>query len=227
MTKATQFELDHVFVCTEVGAPGADLLIDSGFTEGTRNVHRGQGTANRRFFFRNAMFELLWLSDPTEVRSNVIARTRLYERFNYYRTGASPFGICIRGAGQGESGCPFSCWEYRPPYLPDDLSMYIGENSTNQEEPLLIFSPWGSRADEAPLDKRQPLVHESGVQEISSVRITLPTPEPFTAALGDASNSCCVSFTSGPDHLMEIWFDEGRLGRTADFRREVPLILRW
>lgn len=57
------FELDHVFIWTAAGAPEADLLRDFGLTEGPPNVHPGQGTANRRFFFHNAMLELLWVHD--------------------------------------------------------------------------------------------------------------------------------------------------------------------
>ena len=34
-----------------------------GFLEGSGNVHRGQGTANRRVFFENAMLELIWVCD--------------------------------------------------------------------------------------------------------------------------------------------------------------------
>jgi len=47
------FEVDHLFVCANLGAPEADSLIAFGLTEGAPNVHPGQGTANRRFFFHN------------------------------------------------------------------------------------------------------------------------------------------------------------------------------
>ncbi len=57
-------ELDHVFVCTARDAPEAERLRALGLVEGTSNVHHGQGTANRRFFFANAMLELLWVHDP-------------------------------------------------------------------------------------------------------------------------------------------------------------------
>ena len=45
------YEVDHVFVWVDVGAPAADQLVSFGLTEGDPNVHPGQGTANRRFFF--------------------------------------------------------------------------------------------------------------------------------------------------------------------------------
>ena len=54
-----EIELDHIFVWTTCGAPEADCLRDFGLVEGSANRHPGQGTACRRFFFHNAMIELL------------------------------------------------------------------------------------------------------------------------------------------------------------------------
>lgn len=64
-------ELDRVFVRTARDAPEAERLRALGLVEGTPNVHRGQGTANRRFFFANAMLELLWVHDEIEAASDV------------------------------------------------------------------------------------------------------------------------------------------------------------
>jgi len=49
------FAIDHVFVMCSPGAPEAAALIRAGLTEGSANTHPGQGTANRRFFFRDAV----------------------------------------------------------------------------------------------------------------------------------------------------------------------------
>jgi len=70
-------ELDHVFVCTALDAPEADLLVAFGLAEGTLNTHPGQGTANCRFYFRNALLELGWTRDEREARSPLVAPTRL------------------------------------------------------------------------------------------------------------------------------------------------------
>src|ERR1700745_45048 len=63
-----QIELDHLFVCTSVGAPEAEDLVRFGLQEGPPNQHPGQGTANRRFAFVNAMLELRWVSDATSLK---------------------------------------------------------------------------------------------------------------------------------------------------------------
>ncbi|MEO0349771.1 MAG: hypothetical protein AAF282_06945 [Cyanobacteria bacterium P01_A01_bin.15] len=54
---AKQFELDHVFILTDVGAPGADKLVEFGLIQGPPTVHQGQPTV------LNTILELLWVAD--------------------------------------------------------------------------------------------------------------------------------------------------------------------
>ncbi len=61
-------EIDHIFICVNDDGRGADALKALGLVEGTPNVHPGQGTANRRFFFRNSFIELLHLTDESEAQ---------------------------------------------------------------------------------------------------------------------------------------------------------------
>src|SRR5918993_3872640 len=91
-----ELELDHLFVCTDPGAPEAERLISLGVREAPANNHPGQGTANRRFAFSNAMIELLWVHDPAEAQSQATARTLLWERWSRRSEGCCPFGICVR-----------------------------------------------------------------------------------------------------------------------------------
>jgi hypothetical protein len=56
-------EFDHLFILTDIGAPAADSsacakgdrLVTLGLIEGSSRNHPGQGTANRSFFFHNAI----------------------------------------------------------------------------------------------------------------------------------------------------------------------------
>ena len=52
-------EVDHIYICTDYKAPVGDLLKEFGLIEGTSNIHPGQGTANRRFFFHNLVINNL------------------------------------------------------------------------------------------------------------------------------------------------------------------------
>src|SRR4051812_22018297 len=110
-------ELDHVFVCTEPGAPEGDEVVRFGVSEGRSWSHPGQGTANRCFFFHNAMLELLWVHDAAEARSDATRKTRLFERWLDRREGSCPFGVCFRSSDISEAA-PFAGWHYRPRYLP-------------------------------------------------------------------------------------------------------------
>jgi hypothetical protein len=74
-----QIELGHLFICTAAGAPEAEKLIRFGLSEGTPDDHPGQGTANRRFAFSNAMIELLWVYEPREAQNQVTARRMLWD----------------------------------------------------------------------------------------------------------------------------------------------------
>src|ERR1035438_4241157 len=127
-------ELDHLFVCTAPGAPEAEELVRFGLLEGPPNRHTGQGTANRRFAFANAMIELLWVCDAQEAQSEGSRRTLLWERWSERKGKASPFGICLRPVASQDSVPPFPAWEYRPSYLPDPLAIHIGDSSI--EEPM-------------------------------------------------------------------------------------------
>ncbi len=119
-----RIELDHLFVCTALGAPEAEKLIQFGLHEGPPNQHPGQGTACRRFAFANAMIELIWVSDPSEAQSPSTRRTLLWERW-WGREGiACPFGICLRPVDADNPELPFPGWDYRPAYLPGPLFMH-------------------------------------------------------------------------------------------------------
>ena len=107
-------EFDHLFVCSSVGAPEADILVDAGFCEGQPNIHPGQGTSCRRFFFHNAYLEFLWVHDAAEARSDLVRPTKLWERWSYCQTGSCPFGIGLRpGLHSTDSKkLPLATWAY-------------------------------------------------------------------------------------------------------------------
>lgn len=223
-----QVELDHFFILTAVDAPEAEQLLQFGLTEGMPNRHPGQGTACRRFFFRNAFLELLWVTDPAEVQADAVCRTGLWERWSRRGRDASPFGICVRPTAQGVSEAPFPTWEYRPPYLPDELVIRMGVNSHVPTEPLIFYSDFGRRPDSAGLSRRQPLEHPAGAQVITALHLIAPWAEAMSAELGILQDNCPgLRFEHGGEYVAEVSFDNGGSQRTADLRPHLPLILRW
>jgi hypothetical protein len=219
------FELDHVFICTTVGAPEAELLRDFGLTEGEPNVHPGQGTANRRFFFHNAMLELLWVHDPEQAQSVHTGPTRLWERWYGRDRDASPFGICLRPQHPETEALPFPAWEYTPAYVPAPWVIHVGTNAPVLTEPFLFYLAFGRRPDQA--GSRHPMAHAAGLREITALRVQSLQPASLSLVLQAAVHTGAVRWCAGSQYHMAIGFDGEAQGNLMDFRPALPLTLSW
>ena len=216
--------VDHVFICTGRGAPAADRLRQFGLTEGSPNTHPGQGTACRRFFFQNAMLELLWVEDVAEAQSEQTRRTQLWERWSEAGRSASPFGIILRPASGTREACPFPSWEYRPASMPD-LALHIA-TGTGLNEPMWCYLETGRPPTEAPPERRQPLDHPSRLREITSVRVVSPHLNETSLTVAMARDKV-IALDTGLDHLLELTFDGTSPTNHRDFRPDLPLVFRW
>jgi hypothetical protein len=220
-------EVDHVFVSASVDAPEAQRLIDLGLIEGSSIRHPGQGTANRRFFFANAMLELIWVENEPEARSEAepARRLHLWERWSGRDGAACPFGVCLRPSEGQSDVAPFPAWEYRPAYSP--VGLPVANNSTVDSEPLVFYIPVHRRMDSAPADQRQPFVHKLPIRELTAVRIFAPAAATPSPAMLAALESGAFSFQPAARALLELGFDGERRGQRADLRPALPLVLLW
>jgi len=214
-----RIELDHLFVCTSREAPEAEKLVQFGLHEGPPNQHPGQGTACRRFSFANAMIELFWMSDASEAQSERTKRTLLWERWSGRQCNASPFGVCTRPVNPQDQGSPFPAWEYRPAYLPDSLSMQIGEAGI--EEPMWIHLSFMRRAQREGWFTEHPI----GIREITALTLTTPLPLRSKASQVALQNGV-LKTRNGAPALLEIEFDGHRRKEHADFRPQLPVIFQ-
>ena len=102
----------------------AGWMLDSG------SVHSGQGTRNRRLIWPKGYLELVGITDCREARAN---RLRMDCRAGWATTGASPFGLGLRGelaaADRGDY------WLY------EDLGIRIWVHHDNERAPQrpLVF----------------------------------------------------------------------------------------
>jgi hypothetical protein len=216
--------LDHVFICTTVGAPEAHRLRQFGLTEGSPNQYPGQGTACRRFFFRNAMLELLWVEDATAAQSEQTRHTKLFERWSAAGRGASPFGIILRSESWPPDACPFQFWEYRPKTMPD-LVLQIASGA-GLEEPMWCYMEGVRALPEAPLERRQPLEHTAGFRDITGVHIVC-APLAATSVTQAMADKKVITLEADEEPLLQLQFDGGQEGSRKDFRPHLPLVLRW
>lgn len=218
------FELDHFFVWSGVNAPEADYLINAGLSEGPANVHPGQGTANRRFFFANGMLELLWIQDEAEARSERVHPLRLWERWQNQGQGASPFGVALRPVGPKFDQKPFPGSPYTPDYLPEPLSIWIGDNAADIAEPLTFYLDF---ARDLANPKLNAVSHPLGVQNITAVRIYTPQPilsETLQRVVSQVKTLQCLP---SEQPYMEIGFDQEQQGQVYDLQPHLPLKLCW
>jgi hypothetical protein len=209
--------LDHFLILTGEGAPEAELLTEIGLVEGPRNVHPGQGTANRRFFFRNAMLELAYVRDQAEALSGSGRHLRIAERLRSAQ--ASPFGVMLR-ATDSVSEQKFHGWPYFADYLGPDLYFLIGDNSDVLEEPLCVLMPANMPL---PAVKRPP-THP--FELVTELRIGVPVGT-ASNTLNAVGNVDGVTVELKTPHHMEIVFNAYRAGCLRDFRPSLPLTILW
>lgn len=210
-------ELDHFFILTESGAPQADLLSGIGLTEGARNDHPGQGTANRRFFFSNTALELVYVSDAIEAANGRGSRLRFPERAK--NTEASPFGLIVRATSES-TDVPFPGWRYRPEYFRADQCFHVGENSDLLEEPLCICMPLNLPLPEAQLRLDNPQM------TVTELRLSVPVVRPSLTLAAIADCERIVLRVNEP-HRLELVFNEEEKGKSKDMTPELPLVVRW
>lgn len=216
-------ELDHVFILCAVDAPEASALSGLGLQEGPANTHPGQGTACRRFVFRNAYLELLWVRDEREARSESVLRTRLWERWSLRGQGAWPFGIVLRPAGNAcTDRAPFPTWPYVPSYLPAGLAIDVAVDTPLHEPAFFYLGFQRGRALGL-----QPVADGIAAPAITDVTIGIPALGPQSVAARSAETSRVLSFNRSTEYVLGLTFDGAIAGRTADLRPDVPLLVHW
>jgi hypothetical protein len=214
-------EVDHAFIACAPGAPEAAALLRLGFLEGSGNVHPGQGTANRRFFFENFMLGLVWVTDRAEVLSPQTRRTRLWERCSERQAGVNPFGIVFRAVGDEISAAPYPTWHYYPSYLPTGLSIQIAEGTTLQE-PELFYLPF---LRQSRVRAAEPTNHAAPLGKLRKLRAGVAKLEELSGASRIAESCGLLSYFESEQHVLEIQFDASS-GVQFDLRPALPLLLR-
>lgn len=176
--------IHHVFVCVRSPREHVDELVRRGLREGSGNVHRGQGTANARFFFDDSFLEILWETDADEIGSERVAPTRLADRC---RGSASPFGVAVRGLSSDPA------WQYRAPFLPSETSVSAGPALPMWSEPgsagPLIFGAEGPAGQ-----------HDEPRRGISIARVELCGPYDAPQGLPPSA----VFFRSATEERMRL-----------------------
>ena len=188
----TVLELDHVFCMVTDPVHAAQRLLDDGWVLDAGQAHRGQGTRNRRLWWPEQFFELLWVTDPAEARSNPV---RLDRRADWTTTGASPFGLAFRGQVDPALSAEFWLYEALGPRI------FIHRDNERVPERPLVFV---LEAAEEEMEERPPRVRISEPArhrrpgELREVRVRGPSA-PFLPPFTGPS----IVYMQGP-HLLEL-----------------------
>ena len=188
----TVLELDHVFCLVTDPGQAAQRLEDDGWVLDAGQAHPGQGTRNRRLRWPDQFFELLWVTDSAEARSNPV---RLDRRADWATSGASPFGLAFRG--QVDPAHSHEFWLY------DALGPRIWIHRDNErvpERPLVFVL----EAAEEEIEQRNP-------GELREVRVRGPSAPLLPAFAGPS-----IVYVKGA-HLLELVVgDEGAARPVSD-----------
>ena len=207
---------------SSVDAPEGARLRELGVPEVSSNTHPGQGTACRRFAFRNAYLELLWVCDAQEAQSETIQRTQLWDRWVNRRGQACPFGIVLRPAGDTDGvPPPFAAWEYQPPYLPAPLAIHVARDVPVHEPAFFYLGFQRSQAQLGPASVAE------GVRA-TITHVTIGTTVPARSmAVQTVQAMEWFGVETSEQHIMRLCLDGGDSGHVTDLQPELPLVLQW
>ena len=210
-------ELDHIIFFCAPGAPEAGALLERGLHEGPGNEHPGQGTVNRRFFFRNMYLELVWFENFEEARQPEVQRTGLWERWVNRGNGGCPLGLVFRPGPEG-AATPFPSWTYVPKYFPAGFSIEVARDIP-ANEPLLIYLPF---ARPAVVEDAAALPGGVKIGPITGFTLHLPQTDSLSPALHSLVAARVVSVEPGRELMVDIHHQvESR--EIIDLRPRLPL----
>lgn len=198
--------IDHVFIfvnCKEE----ANELIDFGLTEGSGRIHKGIGTANRRFFFENFYLEILWVANEAEAKS--MKNLGILERSNFHNSGFSRFGLCLKHTDDTDSIFENTI-QWHPMFLPENQFVDI---LTSEHMPWIFRFP-KNRANKQ-ID--EPKVHPSKIRRLSNLIFKF-VEKSFEKKLEYISNNSIIEFDQASENTLILEFDSNNQGKSREFK---------
>ncbi len=241
-----QFDLDHIIIWTQKGAPELGLFEEKGFSIADHKmVHTGIGTGGRYIYFFNMQIELLYADEKATFDSK-FDKTLLAPRDKWQQTGECPFGLGLSMAPYDTAHIPFKTKEVKQPWMNPNTSLFFAtSNSTYSYEPqVLIVHPieeWikANTIEDviADIEKTIPatrperrkqvqkmFTHANGVQKLTGVKFTCKAKE-FSSTMQALQHIEYCQIVKSKEPLMEMTFDENRQKKKIDFRPQLPVVI--
>ncbi|MFP2995093.1 VOC family protein [Spongiivirga sp. MCCC 1A20706] len=242
-TAPSNVQLDHVNIWVKNATKAKERLVELGFTgipDSLSNVHKGQGTTGRYFYFLNGYLELIFVCDQAEFEANNEKNTALdfAERVNFEANGASPFSIALNLKEYAAEKIPFKTVRYHQEWMDENSSIYAAQSSKKHlKEPSIFvvfpeiqYDVFESISDLNKIPEEYALwrefyKHPNGAKKITAVKITSPEVDVTTETIKAVNEIEGISVSSGAAHLMELYFDNNVQGKSYDLRPDLPLII--
>lgn len=240
---SSDLAIDHFNIWVKNPVKAKKRLTDIGFTsvpDSLSMVHQGQGTTGRYFYFLNGYLELIFIYDQNEFEANIEKNDALdfAERANFENNGASPFSIALKVKDYEVDKIPFEKIKYQQEWMENDASIYAAKNSkTHLKEPsIFVVYPqiesdvFESYADLKKIPEeyalwREFFKHPNGAKKVTDIIISSPDIKLTTKTVQAINGIDNATVKKGPEHLMEVYFDEHIQGKSFDLRPELPLII--
>jgi hypothetical protein len=238
---ATDLQVDHLNIWVKNPKLTKERLTEIGFTsipDSLSQIHQGQGTTGRYFYFLNGYLELIFVYDQEELEENNRINKSLdfIERANFEANGASPFSIALKVKNYNIEKIPFEKVRYHQDWMDKDLHIYSAKNSkTNLKEPsiFVVYPEIESDIFETLADlknipdeyafARDFYKHPNGAKKITNIVITSTDINLKTETIQAVNKIENLMVKNGSEHLMELYFDEHIQGKSFDLRPELPL----
>jgi hypothetical protein len=206
-------DIDHIFIFTNDNGAIANELVKFGLTEGSSNIHIGQGTTNRKFYFENFFLEILWVHNELELKSETTKPTGLWERADF-NLNNSPFGLCIVNTDQTDKLFE-NAFKYQPAYFPVGLNIDILQNQQNLNLPWTFRLPFkGQKKNET-----EPTDHKSGLRNLTNVTFGVSNIEGANLFITQFLGQERIKFTLSSTNNLTLTFDDNKNGQIKEFEK--------
>jgi hypothetical protein len=242
------FDLDHLIVWTEKGAPELKLFEEQGVTPASFvMVHNGFGTGGKYILFYNMLLEFIY-TDEKATLDPQLNKALPTPRTHWRKTGASPFGFVLSMSPYDTANIPFPTKEVRAPWMQPNTSLFFATSSnTHKSEPLvlivdssLIWEKFNTSEEvKADIEKKVPSEdtarrsdmfksynYTNGVEKLTSVKVTCKAKD-FSSTMKAMKDIGYLQIVKGKEPLLEMTFDEHRQNKTADFRPKLPVVIKY
>jgi len=207
-------DVDHIFIFVN-SKEEAEALVDFGLSEGSGNVHKGIGTANRRFFFNNFYLEILWVENESEAKS--AEEIGIWERYKHKESGYSRFGVCFTNTKNTDYIFEKAI-VWKPMFLQNDEHVDI---LTSKNLPWVFRFPPNRQKNL----KDEPRKHKAGLKQLNKVVMSIDTID-FSDELNAIKSNTIVEFKKAERNALVLEFDNAKSGKIQTFEN-LDLVIRY